>query len=113
MKPQRYNKKKMIRDMDKHFDEAEKKKKTAFDYFFVEGYHPDKNNALKVENIIKDVVSKDLGVLYHQIGPQHFKQWREQGHEPVKFEEWWKESTEEDSKRMWKMIKGGSLRKDF
>ena len=71
-----------------------------FSCFFVEGDWPGKKRTPinSVVDIMKDQVSKDLGVLHHQVGPETLKQWRKKGFQPVRFEEWWKEPNEEERK---------------
>ena len=51
-----------------------------------------------VEDYVKDQVSKDLGVPWHQIKPRQLEQWLEKGNEKVVFKDWWKEPSEEEKK---------------
>jgi hypothetical protein len=64
-----------------------------------------------VEHYVKDQVSKDLDIPSHQIGPEQVQTWRDKGFEPVNFDNWWQEPTEEEKKRWLKMLSGASLRK--
>jgi hypothetical protein len=67
----------------------------------------------EVEHYVKDHVSKDLGVPWHQIGVAEVKAWREKGFQPVRFEEWWKKPNAEERKRWMKMMEGASLRRNL
>jgi hypothetical protein len=115
LKPQAYNKKKIVRGMENAVSRIQRERDEMFRCFFVEGHWPDElrtpNNL--IEDFLKDQVSKDLGVLHHQVGPETLKQWRERGFQPVRFEEWWKEPNEEERKRMRRLSGGKAIRKDF
>jgi hypothetical protein len=108
MKPQPYNKARMVKGMDRAVERREKLRKEMFDLFFEK---TDEDMEYEVEEVVKDQVSKDIGVPLHQIGPEQVKIWREKGFKPVKFEEWWTEPSAEDSKRTRKMMGGVSMRK--
>jgi hypothetical protein len=114
MKPQAYNKRRIVRGMEKRLDKSAQERKEMYELFFtdmkgIEGQH----TYNRIEDYLKDHVSKDLGLPWHQIGPQQVRTWRNMGFQPVKYEEWWKEPTETEKKRMRNMLSGGSLRKDF
>ncbi|KAI5212165.1 hypothetical protein AUEXF2481DRAFT_283 [Aureobasidium subglaciale EXF-2481] len=99
--------------MDKAVDKAKSEKEQMFDLFFLPNEKPDENRAMWVKDYIKDQVSKDLDVPWHQVKPEHLKQWREKGFERVAFKDWWKDPTEEEQKRMKKMTMGSVFRKDL
>lgn len=67
----------------------------------------------RVTDYVKDQVSKDLDIPWHQIMPDQVKMWRDRGLKPVKYEEWWKEPTAEETNRLSKMESGCDLRKSF
>jgi hypothetical protein len=96
-------------------DNDEREEKEPFKTFLIDPGKPYKGkvNPMEIENYIKDRVSKDLGVPWHQIDSQRIKDWRRKGFERVKFETWWKTPTEEEDKRMLKMMTGSDLRKDM
>jgi hypothetical protein len=96
-------------------DDDEREEKELFKTFLIDPDKPYKGkvNPMEVENYIKDHVSKDLGVPWHQIDSQRIKDWRGKGFERVKFDTWWKTPTEEEDKRMLKMITGSDFRKDM
>jgi hypothetical protein len=110
-KPQAYNNKTMIRNMGQALDRAESEEKRMFEQFFDEMPEASIDTRRKMKDYVKDHVSKDLDIPWHQITSEKVKLWREKGFQPVKYEDWWKELTVEESKRMLKMMSGASLRK--
>lgn len=60
-------------------------------------------------DLVKDTISKDLGVPWHQIGMAEVDCWQERGFEKHKLEDWLNYS-DEDKKRNMKMLTGASLR---
>ncbi|KAF2262275.1 hypothetical protein CC78DRAFT_606338 [Lojkania enalia] len=113
MKPNAYNKQRIVRKMDSTAKRLEREEQDMYSLFFAEGAGPREVDNLLVERYPKDQVSKDLGVPWCQIGPQHVNVWRERGFQLVDFRQWWKEPTEEEKKRSMKMLSGASLRKDL
>jgi hypothetical protein len=113
MRPQAYNKKKMVRNAERGVSKAKSETEQMFELFF--GKVPDDPDhiAHTIKHYVKDHVSKDLGIPWHQITPNHVKIWRDQGHQPLEFEKWWEKPTAEESRRMTKMMSGASLRKDL
>ncbi|THZ32479.1 hypothetical protein D6C89_00268 [Aureobasidium pullulans] len=112
-RPQPYNKRAMIRGMDRAVDKARSEEDQIFDVFFVDGERPDDNASHIAKDYVKDQISKDLNVPWHQIKPEHAKQWEEQGFKRVVFKDWWKEPTQEERRRFSNMLKGAALRKDL
>jgi hypothetical protein len=110
LKPQAYNKKRMVRGVEKTLEKEAREKNEMTALFFV---NTPQRLEYNVVDYMKDRVSKDLGVPWHQIGPEYFKAWREKGFQPVKYEEWWTEPTEEETKRLMKMREGSLFRKIF
>ena len=103
----------MIRGMDRAVDKARSEEDQIFDVFFVDGERPDDNASHIAKDYVKDQISKDLNVPWHQIKPEHAKQWEEQGFKRVVFKDWWKEPTQEERRRFSNMLKGAALRKDL
>ncbi|THY17552.1 hypothetical protein D6D02_03139 [Aureobasidium pullulans] len=104
----------MISNMDKSIEKDEKEKKEMFELFFLPDEHPEDDPlGHEIENFVKDQVSKDIGVPWHQIGPKHVGQWLQKGHEKVAFKNWWKDPNEEEMKRMDNMTCGCVFRKDL
>ncbi|OBW64789.1 MAG: Adenine nucleotide alpha hydrolases-like protein [Aureobasidium pullulans] len=112
-RPQPYNKRAMIRGMDRAVDKARSEEDQIFDVFFVDGERPDDNASHIAKDYVKDLISKDLNVPWHQINPDHAKQWEKQGFKKVVFKDWWKEPTQEERRRFSNMLKGAALRKDL
>jgi hypothetical protein len=113
MKPKAYNKQKMIRGMDRAIAKAKSEEEQMFELFFQDDPRRSEGMSHMVKDYVKDHVSKDLNIPWHQIRPEHVKSWKEKGSQPVKFADWWKEPTEVEKKRMLKMLSGASLRKDL
>ena len=111
MRPKAYSKSRVVRGMENTLARMESERTQMFGVFFVE--RPDKAKWSVIEGYVKDHVSKDIGVPWHQIGPREVKLWREKGFKPVVFEEWWKVPNAEEDKRLTKMLCGASLRKDL
>jgi hypothetical protein len=109
MRPQAYNKARMVRNMDRSLEKTRSDEEKMFETFFVE--KPDEERWIDIDGYVKDQVSKDIGIPWHQIGPREVNMWREKGFNPVVFEEWWTEPTAEEHKRFMKMMGGASLRK--
>ncbi|KAI0479865.1 hypothetical protein F4859DRAFT_451743 [Xylaria cf. heliscus] len=112
MRPQAYNKVRMVRGMERSLERGQREQREIFGIFFVEEDAPDAN-ALFVEQYVKDCISKDLGVPWHQIGSEQARRWKEMGFERKRFSEWWSEPNAEESKRMLKMMGGSRLRLDL
>jgi hypothetical protein len=72
---------------------------------------PSKNDMY--EHYMKDHVSKDLGILIHQITPAHFQDWDRKGFPKVKASQWSRQPNEVEKLRDMKMLSGGNLRKDL
>lgn len=109
MQPQAYDKKTMVNNMEKRLAKGDQERDEMFAWFFKE----EEEHAERSEDYLKDHVSKDLGIAWHQVGPREEKTWRERGSEPVTFSAWWKEPTQTEKERMLKMHGGCDLRKDL
>jgi hypothetical protein len=110
-KPVRYSKRKMVGGMEKRLAKEENERKLMSELFFEEMPNDSNGTLSKVKEYVKDHVSRDLGIPWHQITSDTVKMWRAKGFQPVKFEHWWKEPTAEENKRFLKMLSGASLRK--
>ncbi|KAI1747769.1 hypothetical protein F4782DRAFT_397866 [Xylaria castorea] len=116
MKPQYYNKSRIVKGMERSLARGEREEREIFDVFFGEGEGPGadaRRMTLDVLHYVKDHISKDLGVPWHQIRPEQAREWQEKGFEKKTFSEWWRAPTEEERRRFGKMLGGGSLRKDL
>ncbi|KAI1468302.1 uncharacterized protein F4812DRAFT_458735 [Daldinia caldariorum] len=112
MKPEPYSKKKAVSRMEKVVDKRKREEREMYDNFFLDGKAPDAEPTIVTE-YLKDHVSKDLGVPWHQIGPKYVAEWAEKGFPKQKAEEWWREPNETERRRMSKMASGCVLRKDL
>ncbi|KAM0820158.1 hypothetical protein AB5N19_05977 [Seiridium cardinale] len=111
-KPRPYSRSSAVRGMEGRLKRGEAERRTMFDIFFVDGKAPATHDA-DVTNYMRDYVSKDLGIPWHQIGPEQLKIWREKGFEKVEADEWWRPPNDEERKRMLNMLSGGSMRKNL
>ncbi|KAM5341334.1 hypothetical protein ACJ41O_014365 [Fusarium nematophilum] len=112
MKPRPYNKQRMVRGMNRAVDEMEMERQAMFKSFFVDG-RPPEAAAHIVEDHVKDHVSKDLGIPWHQINAAWLAEWEQKGFAKVDAAEWWRVPNAEEKKRMDNMMMGASLRKDL
>lgn len=79
--------------------------------FFEPGAAPSKNKISPAMRVNwTDRVSKDLGVLYHQVGLEEFEEWDRRGFEKAKKGEYRKFSKEQDE-RMSQIMTGSAMRK--
>ncbi|KAM6505697.1 hypothetical protein FSOLCH5_013870 [Fusarium solani] len=113
MKPKAYNKKSMVNGMARHLEKQEKEDKAMIESFFVDGKAPGGRTSGQFMDFLRDHVSKDLGVPWHQIDSKRVKEWEKKGFEKINADEWWHEPNEEERKRFMKMLEGESLRKDL
>ncbi|KAK9419440.1 hypothetical protein SUNI508_07415 [Seiridium unicorne] len=111
-KPRPYSRSSAVRGMERRLKRDEAERRTMFDMFFVDGKAPATHDA-DVTNHMRDHVSKDLGIPWHQIGPEQLKIWREKGFEKVEADEWWRPPNDEERKRMLNMLSGASMRKNL
>jgi hypothetical protein len=108
MKPQAYNKSKIMNSMNRAVNRAEDEKKRMAVMFFEPGAAPE-GHGLDC-NYWKDRVSKDLGIPFHKIGVEEFEKWEKMGFPKAKKGDYQNPSGAE-RERMLKLIEGASLRK--
>ena len=106
MKPKPYNKKAMINGMERSLKRGATAREQMYSIFFTDGRAPD-----EAEDYMKDQVSKDLGIPWHQIGVPELRMWEEKGFQKQSAEEWWHPPNKEERKRMGQMHSGCLLRK--
>ncbi|KAF5680028.1 high affinity methionine permease [Fusarium heterosporum] len=109
--PDAYNKKSIVNGMEKRLAKGEQEEKDLYGIFFVDGKGPEGVYGMTVKDYIKDHISKDLGIPWHQIDAKKAKKWEEGGFEKIKASDWWCEPNKEEKKRMDKMHEGCDLRK--
>ncbi|CAG7566104.1 unnamed protein product [Fusarium equiseti] len=112
MKPVGYNMKSMMNSMDRALRKGDEENEAAYEVFFVNGKGPDCGHHAVVD-LIKDRISKDLDVPFHQIDVKQIEKWGEKGFEKVKADQWWVEPNEVEMARFSKMHGGCKLRKDL
>lgn len=109
-KPRSYNKRSMVNGMQRAVEAGRSQEEQIAALFFTDGAN-EKTRGMYIIEHVRDHVSKDIGIPYHQIGVEKVKEWREKGFEPFDYESWWKEPNEVEKKRMSKMTMGSKLRK--
>ncbi|RWA11053.1 hypothetical protein EKO27_g4045 [Xylaria grammica] len=112
-KPTAYNRSRMVKGTLRGVERQNREERELFEIFFVHGDAPDSDHGFNAKNYVKDHISKDLGVPWHQINASHAREWLQKGFQKKKFSEWWREPNNEERKRMAKMMEGASLRKDL
>lgn len=112
LKPKACSRRKLVRSMEKRIEKAQKENLEMINIFFENGKPPADVHPGDYEPYMKDQVSKDLYVPFHQITPEHFKEWAQKGFPKVKADSWWHEPSQEERRRMLNMA-GGMLRKDL
>ncbi|KAI4860412.1 hypothetical protein F4820DRAFT_109162 [Hypoxylon rubiginosum] len=120
MKPRAYNKSSAVKGMSKALERHARERREMYEIFFVDGKGPECEPTY-VMDYLRDHVSKDLGIPWHQIGPKQLVEWEKRGFPKQKAEEWWREPNEEwwrepneeERTRIVKMMEGASLRKDL
>lgn len=116
MRPKPYNKSAMVNGMQRSLDKKAKEEEEMYKIFFVDGKAPHigpSDIPHQISDYVKDQVSKDIGVPFHQIAPAELRTWEQRGFQKVRREDWWREPNEEERKRMSKMQQGRVLRKDL
>lgn len=110
-KPVAYNKKRMIKGMEKRVAKRQSLNEHALQAFF-EDFEAAKKKILDAPfqmDLVKDTISKDLGIPLHKIGHEEIDMWEQKGLEKHKLEDYMTHS-EEDKKRIMKMMIGSILR---
>lgn len=109
-KPVPYNKNRMINGMNKRVAKAKSLDDHALQIFFEDYEAAKKNISPGIQmDLVKDTMSKDLGIPLHKIGHEEIDMWEQKGFEKHKLEEYMTYS-EEDKKRVMKMMGGSVLR---
>ncbi|KAI1624352.1 hypothetical protein EDD37DRAFT_650232 [Exophiala viscosa] len=114
MKPMRVNKNRAqrVRKQERHFKKHADDLDRINALFFLDGQGPSKGENNYVELLIKDKVSKDLGIPFHHIGVAEVEEWARRGfpkQDPRAYVA--ATMTEEEKKRLLFLLRGASLRK--
>lgn len=111
-KPVRYNKKRMVKGMENRVAKAKTLDEHTIEAFF-EDFEEAKEKAFPrgpiMMSIVRDTISKDLGVPLHKIDHADIDTWVQKGFKKHKVEDWMTYSVE-DKKRDSKMMKGSKMR---
>ncbi|KAI1394739.1 hypothetical protein F4819DRAFT_480743 [Hypoxylon fuscum] len=113
MKPKAFSRSGAVNGMERTLKRQEKEERDMYNIFFVDGKGPEDESSCTVTGYVKDHISKDLGIPWHQIGPKEIRAWEKKGFPKQKAEEWWQEPNDVEMSRMTKMLSGASLRKDL
>ena len=110
MKPTAYNKSSMMKGMERSVEKAYADRRRMAEIFFEKGEAPENPEHARGADHWKDRVSKDLNVPWHKIGVEHFEEWEKKGFKKARKGEY-ENFTEEENKRMLRLLQGASLRK--
>ncbi|KAI0165294.1 hypothetical protein GGR52DRAFT_103121 [Hypoxylon sp. FL1284] len=112
MKPRAYSKKTIMNRTNRSLERGAREKREIYGIFFVdgEGLVSDESDVMAH---LKDHVSKDLGIPWHQIGTVQLVEWEKRGFPKQKADEWWRKPNEVEKQRMARMQSGCVLRKDL
>lgn len=111
MRPRGYNKKAIMNGMDRAIRQAEEEKEKMCAIFF-RGGKPPKDGGKHTVDLIKDKVSKDLGIAWHKITPTKVKYWAERGFPKENPRDYAGSTvTAEERKRFHSLQEGSKLRK--
>lgn len=110
-KPVAYNKKRMIKGMDRALARGQSLNEHTIEVFFEDSEAAKEALAHSPfqMDLVHDTMSKDLGIPLHKIGHEEIDMWEQKGFEKHKLEEYMTYS-EEDKKRIMKMMVGSKLR---
>ena len=111
MKPKAYNKSAMVYGMERHLKRKEEEDARMMAAIFQGGKGPEEGGIWLIE-LLKDKVSKDLGVAFHKVTPTTVEEWAAKGY-PKEDPKSYVHSTltKEEQKRFMSLLMGTSLRK--
>lgn len=110
-KPVRYSKSRMMKGMDKALARGQSLDEHTIQAFFEDSEAAKEKlfgNPIHM-SMVKDTISKDLGIPHHKIGHAEIDMWEQKGYQKHKVEDWLTFS-DEDKKRDLKMMTGSKLR---
>ncbi|KAK7710493.1 hypothetical protein SLS64_000183 [Diaporthe eres] len=111
-KPVRYNKKRMVKGMENSVARAQTLDEHTIEAFFEDSEEAKEKLSGKgpiLYSLVRDTISKDLGVPLHKIDHADIGRWVQKGFKKHKVEDWMTYS-DEDKKRDLKMMSGSRLR---
>jgi hypothetical protein len=112
MKPRPYNKKKMMRSMDRALAKAQTEEEKMKAIFFEKGEAPEEHAHPLVTSAWKDRVSRDLQVPWHKVGVEEFEMWEKKGFKKARRGEYrFEDFTQEEKDRLSRLSSGCLLRK--
>ena len=111
-KPVRYNKRKMVKGMDRALARGRSLEEHTAQAFF-EGSETSAEEILRkgpiVLDIVRDIVPKDFGIPRHKIDHSEIDMWEQKGFKKHKTEDWMT-CSDEDKERDLEMMGGSKLR---
>jgi hypothetical protein len=112
MKPRPYNKKKMMRSMDRALAKAQTEEEKMKAIFFEKGEAPEEHTHPFVTSAWKDRVSRDLQIPWHKVGVEEFEMWEKKGFKKARRGEYrFEDFTQEEKDRLSRLSSGCLLRK--
>jgi hypothetical protein len=111
MKPRGYNKQAMVNGMERAVKRSQDEASRMAAAFFVGGQAPDDGGGRAID-LLKDKVSKDLGIAWHKVTPAKVEQWAKMGFPKENPRDYVSSTlTQEEKRRFSSMQMGASLRK--
>lgn len=100
MRPRAYNKKAIVDGMQRTLDREEKEAEKMSAIFFKGGKAPKGSEGKYAIELLKDKVSKDLGIAWHKVTSAKVEQWSKQGYPKENPRDYIRSTvTEEEKKR--------------
>lgn len=93
----------------KRFERQDEDRKKMVDIFFEQDARPEETREHTLEGPMKDCVSKDLRVLWHEVGVEHFQEWEKKGFKKAQKGEYQKFNAEYNE-RLLDFMTGSALR---
>lgn len=112
MKPKAYNKRAMVNGMEKELKREAIEEDRMVKAFFEGGKTPEGGMGIQGEDLLKDKVSKDLGIAFHKVTAAKVEEWATQGFPKADPRDYLPSTvTKEEQKRFRSLHSGSDLRK--
>ena len=112
MKPKAYNKRSMMNGMDKALARGKSESEKMAKAFFEGGKAPEGDEGHYTDSLVKDRVSKDLGIAWHKVTAAKVEEWAGKGFPKENPRDYVLSTvTSVEKKRLMSLLSGASLRK--
>ena len=109
MKPRAYNKSSMISGMDKAVKEQKDADSRMAAAFFEGGKLPEDDDGRYTIDLLKDKVSKDLGVAWHKISPAKVEDWANKGFTKENPRDYVRSTVTKEEQKRFSSLQGGCV----